>query len=208
VRVNESQGFTFLCAELGAHSVGPYLAGLPPIDLLYCAPPNPDWMPWWRRKAGVEGSGDYAIFIESWLEVVLQVDARECHLELGTCRPMVEAALDRRYPHKYEQPCRYAAPSTGRGMGMCRTRTARFSRLSYRRDGPRPPLEESSDAFLNARLKDSPKLICFDPCIGKGLLSRTAIDYGHECHGIDINAARLEAASLYVEDQCRKLSRP
>ena len=202
MRVHEPvEGFTFLCAEIGVEDVREYLAGLPPIDLLYCAPPNSDWMPWWRRQAGLSCQSDYEKFIRSWLDVVLQVDAAECHLEVGVCRSLVEPVLDDHYAIKHEQPARYAAPSTARGTGMSRSRSARFTRLSYsRRPSLVVPTVESSDAFLQARLKGAPKSVCFDPCIGKGLLSRIAVDFGHECHGIELNADRIKSACVYVED--------
>lgn len=192
-------GFSFLRAELGDSDVSEYIAGLPPVDVLYCAPPNPRWMRWWRKAAGADGSGDYHRFILAWLDLVIRVDARECHLDLGTCRPLVEAALDEHWPGKSEQPARYAAPSTSRGTGMCRTRTSEFTRLSYWRGDAQIPIAESSDAFLSARLRMLPPSVCFDPCIGKGLLSRMAVDNGHRCHGIDINIERLRAAAAYIE---------
>ena len=194
-----SPGFSFLVAQVGVDDPSEYLQNLPAIDFVYCAPPNPDSMSFWARLAGTRRL-TYGQFFESFAKILDVVDASEVHLEVGRCRPFVEEwATKKGFPYQAESVTTYAAPTTARGKGMTRTKRT-FARLSFGKS----PLEDtsagSSDSFLDTILANRPPMVCFDPCIGRGLLSRYALKHGHTCHGIELNMERASAAAAFVRD--------
>ena len=58
-----------------------------------------------------------------------------------------------------------------------------------------------SHEFLYGVLSKVETKACFDPCIGKGLLSRACFDNGHSCHGIELNPTRFKCAVEYIKNR-------
>jgi hypothetical protein len=192
-----SNGFRFCKAELGKDDIDNYLDSILPIDFVYCSTPNAESMKYWYGDKMKPSS--YEDFFRVLCETCMAVDATEYHIEGGSNGRLIQEFFLSRFEYSMTRKIRYSAPRTSRGEGLVR-RQIPYSLYSF---SNKPIVDfrfDYSHEFLNEVLNTETVLACFDPCIGKGLLSRYAVKYGHSCYGIDMNGERLRAAVQFIEN--------
>jgi hypothetical protein len=186
--------------EVGKDDVSSFLSQLPKIDLVYAALPKPESFFMWYHLAK-RPKLDHALFFASLTKIWRFLDAQEYHIEVGRSnRQFVVDFFESwgKFPYFVEQDLCYSAPLNGRtpGMAKCRNPT---KIVAYSQKPITIPEVSYSHEYVAHILKRSPKMRCFDPVIGKGLLMRYAVDNGHACYGIEMNESRLQCAKEYVQ---------
>jgi hypothetical protein len=199
----EEKGFKFLNAEIGVDETHYFIESIKPVDFVYSAPPFPSVynINYWRWDNGQESADySYSDFFDSFSLIMKQLEATEFHIETeGEEDRIIDLFMDKLgYSHHYQNKIMYSAPTTKNGTGLAKRRI-KTSILSFSmRELDLDFDYEYSHEFLEKLLSARNEIVCFDPCIGKGLLSRVAIENGHTCHGIEMNQNRLNCAVEYV----------
>ncbi len=190
----------WLCqGEIGTTDFSPFLRILPQIDLVYAALPKPENFPFWYKLAN-KPRINHAKFFAGLTEIWRKLNAKEYHIEVGPSNK--NQVMDffnswKSWKVQKEQGIRYSAPLNGNTAGMAKCRNA-TEILWYSDIEGEMPKGEYSHEYVENMLKDRSSLNCFDPVLGKGLLMRMAVKYGHACYGIDLNENRLSCTREYV----------
>ncbi|MHA1911628.1 MAG: hypothetical protein ACTSYA_08015 [Candidatus Kariarchaeaceae archaeon] len=195
-----SPDFFFCEGHIGRSDFSHFLSQLPNIDLVYAALPKPETFNLWYRLIG-KNKISHSDFIEGLNSIFKVINATEYHIEVGESnkRNILELFDNwNSFPYYYERELFYSAPLNGysEGLAKCRipTQIVVFSR--------KPliiPDGKYSHEYLDQLMNRNRQINSFDPVIGKGLLARFALKYGHSCYGIDMNSKRLECTCEYVK---------
>lgn len=185
-----------LNAEIGKDKeiIFEYLAGLPKIDVIYNAPPNPASIGIWYKMAGNTTRAVYKDFIESLFEIYKYISPKVIMIEVLENKGIINSMLSEwRYyksvkilPITYTAPLKYNRP----GMSYCRKQ----NEIIVATNDTKLNLDfefDYSHEFLCGFFNSNPQYVTgFDPCIGKWLLVR----YCQEPYGIEMNQDRLDEA--------------
>lgn len=186
-------------AEIGKDDMSPLLRQLPKIHLVYAALPKPESFQMWYTLAKRPKLA-HSLFAASLMRIWRFLDAEEYHIEIGSSnRQFVLDFFESwgKFPFFAEQDLCYSAPINGRSPGMAKCRNP-TQIVAYSQKPITIPEVMYSHDYVAHILKREPKIRCFDPVIGKGLLMRYAIRNGHACYGIEMNETRLQCADEYV----------
>lgn len=180
--------YRLIQGEIGKDDLSDFVKGLPHVDVLYNAPPNPEMMSFWHKYEDVEY--DYETFFSELVRIYKTVDADICYIESGTNYDMLINSLWYKHVETFE--ITYSAPMAKRRVPYhlvvaSKTPISLDFKFKY------------SDDLLNAVLNTTKKMNVFDPCIGKGLLLKYAIKYGHCCYGIEYDQSRLDYALQHTQ---------
>ena len=188
------------------------------VEIIYSDPPgNPGNQQWWRRDAGVEPPESYDRLLDAWCWCVATLRPEHVLCEQSVNpkhRGLFMAAVARcvgwRLPLLEEWTVYYGSP----GSRSCvRPNTLlHFGRVPLTTDPSGLRGEEMTRrVFQGLGIPKSPEylgaFIVADPCMGKGMTSRMAHEFGCHCYGTELNPKRLDYAIRwllrqgYVEDQ-------
>lgn len=194
-----SEDFLFCEGEVGVDDFSGFLEKLPEINAVYSSPPKREYLSMWYQLAGREAISSES-FYHGFFRVLQEVDAPEYHIEVGASNERLVRDFFEDwdiFSHQTEQEMLYSAPVdlTNR-LAKCRkpTKMLVFSRVPIE-----VPVAGYSHEYLDLLLQNREKMNLFDPTIGKGLLARCAVRYGHSCFGIEMNPDRLKVTLEFVK---------
>lgn len=185
-----------ICGEIGIDNFQEFISILPKIDIVYNAPPNQEMMSFWHQSNPVPYT--YEHFISSLADIYNEVDADIYAIECGTNQQDIIDILGD-YPYFQSMPITYSAPVYANSKRLAKKQIP-YNLLIFSQHECEIDFDfKYSHEFLDQFLQTPAPLNLFDPCIGKGLLLRYALKYGHMCHGIECSAKRLQCAIDYLE---------
>lgn len=152
-------------------------------------------MPMWYKSRGTVLN--YAQFFHALCGICNSTNATECHIEGGENGDCIIQEFSSQYAFCLIRPIIYDAPLNGSGKAFARRRKP-YHLFSFSKRQIAQEHFVYSHEFLERTLARRSPQICFDPCIGKGLLSLYAARHGHSVHGIDLSSSRLQYAIEYA----------
>jgi hypothetical protein len=174
--------YKLIQGEIGEDDFSSFLDELPTIDIIYNAPPNKEMMSFWHKYQ--TRSYTYDKFFGDLIDIYKMVDARICYIESGSNYDDMINALW--YPYVQTKEITYSAPNAKKKIPY-KLIIASYDPISINYNFKYS--HELLDIILNCS-----RMNVFDPCIGKGLLCKYAIKYGHNCYGIEYDENRLQCA--------------
>ena len=179
------------------------------VSLVYSDPPwNPGNATYWRTHAGAMPCASYDRFLDAWVSVVAECQARGTTDVLSEWsandrhRQMALDAVARnlawRLPLLEQWTVYYGSP----GSASVRRPNVllHFGRMPLT-TAPTGMAGEPMTIRACAGLRLAPGSWVVDPCMGKGMTSRMAHYFGWNCVGVEINAKRLAAARAWLRRQ-------
>ena len=194
-----SPRFTLCNGEIGVDNFSEFLGQLPRIDLVYAAPPKPEYFSMWYGLMEKEKL-PHGVFYSALFEILKIIDALEYHIEVGESNEqMMRSFFSEWKPFDHQQrSLLYSAPTNHKNrLTKCRKPT-KIIVMSHHQVRMMPG--RYSHEYLDQLLDKPEKLNVFDPVIGKGLLARYAIKYGHSCFGIEMNPDRLNCTLRFITE--------
>lgn len=201
---------TLACADLtrGGDTVLCDLVAGRPVDIVYSDPPwNPGNQKYWRRMAGVVDDADptrepsYQELLDAWCRAVAALRPRHVFVEQSAIprhKSLLLATIERcrpwTLPMRGEWVCRYGHPARDNAL----------LHLTHGEALPTAPSGLSGRQLVRTVFRGvmvGPGSLVVDPCMGLGTTSKTAHEFGADCAGIELNAARLARTTAWLE--CR-----
>ncbi len=179
----------------------PFLQKIKPIDFVYCGLAKPDYFRYWYKLAGKPVSITYETYLESIIRMIAELKPKECHLEIskGISDLFFGLADTLDYASIMTLPILYSAPTDHYSNRYAKKRNQDIMAVMSNSTLELPKTFTYSHEYLDQVLSIRRKIRCFDPCIGKGLLTKFALKHGHSCFGIDMNYDRLAVAIKMVK---------
>lgn len=174
------------------------------VVLVYSDPPwNPGNEKWWRRHAGAEPPVDYRHLLDAWCAVVAAVQPRHVFCEQSVNpghRKMFTDAVARCgewfLPLIEEWTVYYGSPGSRSCVRPNVLLHFGHERLTTDPSGMRG--EAMTRRVFEGLDHTCVRYLVVDPCMGKGMTSRMAHEFGLDCLGTEINARRLDYAIRWL----------
>jgi hypothetical protein len=195
-----NKDYFFCQGHIGRSDFSNYLNSLPKIDFCYSSLPKPENFSMWYNLADKDKI-PHKEFFAGLIEIWKYIDADEYHIEVGKSNKQhvltfFNAWKD--FPYQYETKIYYSAPLNGITSAMAKMRNP-TTMLVFSMHKVKLPHVKYSHEYLDSILNRLEELHCFDAVIGKGLLARYCLKYGHSCYGIDMNPDRLKCVYEYLK---------
>ncbi len=192
--------FSLCRGEIGVDDFSPYLESLPKIDFVYCGLPKPEYYRYWYSTMKTKPQMNYEDYLLVVGDILVQLDAAEYHLEVNDGnKDLVLKIFGNMDLNFKSMPILYSAPIDATSERYARKRKPDEMLVISKKTLQLPTSAKYSHEYLDQVLARPQKLTCFDPAMGKGLLVKFCLKYGHSAHGIDMNWNRLKVALEMIE---------